>query len=115
AAAAVLVLTKLAPGSTLVWLAMVALVGVWWVSFGQDEKPARLKVPLVVTALCCAVPGLFYQNTGYAQFGFRFSVDYTPYLVAAFAVSGWPLRNRAVQVALALGFIVSFWGAVAFR
>ena len=33
----------------------------------------------------------------------------------AFAVSGWSLKNRAVQAALALGFIVNFWGAVAFR
>lgn len=99
----------------IVWLAVVALFGVWWVGFSQDEKQARLKVPLVVTALCCAVPGLFYQNTGYAQFGFRFSVDYAPYLLAAFAVSGWPLRHRAVQVALGLGFMVNFWGAVGFR
>jgi hypothetical protein len=100
---------------TWVWLAVVVLVGVWWVGFSQDLKPARLKTPLIVTALCCAVPGLFYQNTGYVQFGFRFSLDYTPYLMAAFAVSAWPLRHRAVQAALALGFVVNFWGAIAFR
>jgi hypothetical protein len=128
AAVAVLVLSRLFPEEppgpgqfpignrpALVWLAIVALFGVWWVGFSQDEKPARLKVPLIVTALCCAVPGLFYQNTGYAQFGFRFSLDYTPYLLAAFAVSGWTLKHRAVQVALGVGFLVNFWGAVAFR
>lgn len=128
AACAVLVLSRLFPEeppppgdfpighrSPIVWIAVVALFGVWWVGFSQDQKQARLKVPLVVTALCCAIPGMFYQNTGYAQFGFRFSLDYTPYLLAAFAVSAWPLRNRAVQVALALGFLVNFWGAVGFR
>ncbi|MBL8950462.1 MAG: hypothetical protein JNK82_06775 [Myxococcaceae bacterium] len=128
AAALVLVLSKLFPEerpppgefpighrSMIVWLAVVGLVGVWWVGFSKDEKPSRLKVPLIVTALCCAVPGLFYQNTGYAQFGFRFSVDWAPYFIAAFAVSAWPLKNRAVQAALALGFIMAFWGAIGFR
>ncbi len=127
-ALAVLVLSKIFPEeapppgafpignrSPIVWLAVVALFGVWWVGFSQDPKPARLKVPLIVTALCCAIPGLFYQNTGYAQFGFRFSLDYSPYLFAAFAVSGWSLRHRAVQAALALGFLVAFWGAIGFR
>ena len=49
------------------------------------------------------------------QFGFRFSLDYTPYLLLLFALGGWPLRHRAVVVALVLGGLVNFWGAVAFR
>jgi hypothetical protein len=49
------------------------------------------------------------------QFGFRFSIDYTPYLLLLFAIGGWSLRNRAVQAAVVLGVLVNFWGAVAFR
>ncbi|MCP3101946.1 hypothetical protein LZ198_24060 [Myxococcus sp. K15C18031901] len=75
----------------------------------------RLHWPLWLTVAICALPGLFYQNTGYMQFGFRFSLDYTPYLLLLFAVGGWSLRNRAVMVAIALGVLVNFWGAVAFR
>ncbi|RYZ44807.1 MAG: hypothetical protein EOO72_05395 [Myxococcaceae bacterium] len=75
----------------------------------------RLHWPLWLTVAVCALPGLFYQNTGYMQFGFRFSLDYTPYLLLLFAVGGWSLRNRAVVAALALGVLVNFWGAVAFR
>lgn len=75
----------------------------------------RLHWPLWLTVAVCALPGLFYQNTGYMQFGFRFSLDYTPYLLLLFAIGGWSLRNRYVQVALALGVLVNFWGAVAFR
>ncbi|MBE4747726.1 hypothetical protein G4177_05970 [Corallococcus sp. ZKHCc1 1396] len=75
----------------------------------------RLHWPLWLSVAVCALPGLFYQNTGYMQFGFRFSLDYTPYLLLLFAVGGWSLRNRAVVAALALGVLVNFWGAVAFR
>ncbi|ATB45856.1 hypothetical protein [Corallococcus macrosporus] len=75
----------------------------------------RLHWPAWLTVAVCALPGLFYQNTGYMQFGFRFSLDYTPYLLLLFALGGWSLRNRAVLAAVALGVLVNFWGAVAFR
>lgn len=75
----------------------------------------RMHWPLWLTVAACALPGLVYQNTGYMQFGFRFSLDYTPYLLLLFAVGGWSLRNRAVVAVLALGVLVNFWGAVAFR
>ncbi|OJT18295.1 hypothetical protein BO221_40090 [Archangium sp. Cb G35] len=75
----------------------------------------RLHWPLWLTVAVTALPGLFYQNTGYMQFGFRFSIDYTPYLLLLFAIGGWSLRNRAVQAVVVLGVLVNFWGAVAFR
>jgi hypothetical protein len=75
----------------------------------------RLHWPLWLTVAVTALPGLFYQNTGYMQFGFRFSIDYTPYLLLLFAVGGWSLRQRAVLATVALGVLVNFWGAVAFR
>ncbi len=75
----------------------------------------RLHWPLWLTVAVTALPGLFYQNTGYMQFGFRFSIDYTPYLLLLFAIGGWSLRSRAVQAAVVLGVLVNFWGAVAFR
>jgi hypothetical protein len=75
----------------------------------------RLHWPLWLTVAVTALPGLFYQNTGYMQFGFRFSIDYTPYLLLLFAVGGWSLRNRAVLAVAAFGVLVNFWGAVAFR
>lgn len=77
-------------------------------------KP-RLHWPLWITVAVCALPGLFYQNTGYMQFGFRFSLDYTPYLLLLFAIGGWSLKNRWVIAAVAIGVLVNFWGAVAFH
>jgi hypothetical protein len=79
------------------------------------KRIPRLHWPLWWTVAACALPGLFYQNTGYIQFGFRFSLDYTPYLLLLFAIGGWAIKNRWVLAASALGFVVNFWGAVAFR
>ena len=41
------------------------------------ERP-RLHRALWLTVALVAIPGFFYQNSGYFQFGFRFSLDYTP-------------------------------------
>ncbi|MEN9798568.1 MAG: hypothetical protein RL653_2264 [Pseudomonadota bacterium] len=77
------------------------------------EKP-RLSRALWLTVAATALPGLLYQNNGYMQFGFRFSLDYTPYLVALVALSGWSLRHRAVVALATLGVLVNTWGASAF-
>lgn len=79
------------------------------------KERRRLHWPLWLTVAVCAVPGLFYQNTGYMQFGFRFSLDYTPYLILLFALGGWSLKNRWVIAACALGVLVNLWGALVFR
>ena len=101
--------------STFVWLAFTAAVFVQASLWQSDEQPSRLKVPLALTVAGCALPGLFYQNTGYAQFGFRFSLDYTAYVLLLFAVSSWSLKQPKVAALAALGVLVNFWGAVGFR
>lgn len=87
----------------------------WLIFLLVPKRKSPLQPHLLAAALACALPGLLYQNTGYMQFGFRFSVDYTPYLLLLFATGGWPLRSRWVIAAMALAFAVNFWGAVAFR
>ena len=99
----------------LVWGALLIAVVVQIILWREDTEPARLKVPLALTIAACALPGLCYQNTGYAQFGFRFSLDYTPYLLMLFAVTGWSLKQPKVAALAALGVLVNFWGAVGFR
>lgn len=94
--------------SLLLTLPLIALLLV------PKERP-RLHWPLWITVAVCALPGLFYQNTGYMQFGFRFSLDYTPYLLLLFAIGGWSLKNRWAIAAVALGVLVNFWGAIAFH
>ncbi len=94
--------------------AAVVLVGNAW-KWAHEEQSPRLVVPLLVTLAACAAPGLVYQNTGYAQFGFRFSIDYSPYLFALLAVGRWDFRKPLPLALAALSVMVNFWGAVAFR
>ena len=74
----------------------------------------RLHLPLWLTVAATALPGFFYQNTGYVQFGYRFSLDYTPYLFLLLAVGARPMTWRFWALGLA-GVAVNAWGAIAFR
>lgn len=51
------------------------------------KKLTPLGIALYVTAAAVAIPGLLYQNTGWMQFGYRFSNDYAPILFALLAVN----------------------------
>ncbi len=60
---------------------------------------------MLVTAACVGVPALFYQNTGWMQFGYRFSNDYAVFLFCALALNGrrfgvtfWALTVFAIAV-----------------
>lgn len=60
-----------------------------------------------------AIPTLFYQNTGWAQFGYRFSNDYSVFLFALLALG---TRRVGIGLALALvwALVVNTFGAVTF-
>jgi hypothetical protein len=77
------------------------------------EKP-RLHRPLWLTVAVVAIPGFFYQNSGWFQFGFRFSLDYTPYLILLIALGGHRFTRLFWALALA-GVAVNAWGAAAFN
>jgi hypothetical protein len=87
----------------------------WLVLLAFPRTRPRLHWPVWLTVAVCALPGLFYQNTGYMQFGFRFSLDYTPYLVLLLGLSGWSFRAAGVRALLAASVLVNTWGALAFR
>ena len=87
----------------------------WLVLLAFPRTRPRLHWPVWLTVAVTALPGLFYQNTGYMQFGFRFSLDYTPYLVLLLGLSGWSFRKPLVQVLIAASVVVNTWGALAFK
>ena len=72
-----------------------------------------LRRALWVTVIAAAIPGLLYQNTGWEQFGYRFAMDYLPYLVALLAIGGRPLTTP-VKGAIVFGVLVNLFGAVTF-
>jgi hypothetical protein len=78
-----------------------------------SRRATRLSWLLLVTAVLVALPALFYQNTGWVQFGYRFSNDYAPLLFAALAIAGPSLRG-SFMLASAFAVIVNFFGALTF-
>jgi hypothetical protein len=76
------------------------------------RKNATL-VALYLTILVVALPGLFYQNTGWMQFGYRFSNDYAVFLFAALAIAVG--RVGPLFYAMALwSVVVNSFGALTF-
>ena len=74
---------------------------------------APLGQALWATVFAAAVPGLLYQNTGWEQFGYRFAMDYFPYLVCLLACGGRPLTTK-VKALIVFGVAVNLFGAITF-
>lgn len=90
-----------------------------WVTTPQYLELARLRntppvaLSLGVAAAAIAVIDLLYQNSGWVQFGYRFSNDYAVLLVVLLAVAGRPLR-RGWWAVLALAIAINGFGAATF-
>lgn len=67
----------------------------------------------ILTAASVALPALFYQNTGWIQFGYRFSNDYAVFLFCALALCGRRLGPAFWALTL-LAIGVNAFGAVTF-
>jgi hypothetical protein len=59
-----------------------------WLLWPKSTRPPHHA--LWLTVACVALPTLFYQNSGWLQFGYRFSNDYAVFLFALLAVGGRP-------------------------
>jgi hypothetical protein len=78
--------------------------------------PRRTAAPhlaLWLTVACVAVPTLFYQNTGWLQFGYRFSNDYSVFLFALLATGGYKF-GRLFVAAACWAVLVNAFGAATF-
>ncbi len=82
-----------------------------WLIVARRWSP--LSRALLASAALVALPSLFYQNTGWLQFGYRFSNDYAPLLFAVLSLVGPPLRG-SFMLAAAFSVIVNFFGALTF-
>jgi hypothetical protein len=63
-----------------------------------------------LAALLVALPNLLYYNTGWVQFGYRFSLDYLPFLVVLAALGTRGRIGRLGLVAIAISAIAGYWG-----
>ena len=90
------------------WITTPAYLWLLW--------PRRTAVPqraLWITVACVALPTLFYQNTGWLQFGYRFSNDYAVFLFALLAVGGYRF-GRLFRVCACAAVIINGFGAGTF-
>jgi hypothetical protein len=80
-----------------------------------DDDPQRQALfrHLMWTALAVALPGFFYQNDGWQQFGYRFALDFLPPLLGAFAIAT-PRLTRTHKGLILLGVVVNLFGAITF-
>jgi hypothetical protein len=76
-------------------------------------KRTRTMLALGTAAFVAAVPGLVYMNDGWQQFGFRFSIDYLPYLFLILALGRAAIQGFPVVLGIA-GIVVNAWGASTF-
>jgi hypothetical protein len=68
---------------------------------------------LALAAFFVALPNLFYQNTGWAQFGWRFALDFMPFLFAMLAV-GSRRFTKGFLVLCIYAFLMNALGAITF-
>jgi hypothetical protein len=71
-------------------------------------------VGLWLTVLAVAVPTLFYQNTGWLQFGYRFSNDYAVFLFALLAIGKYRF-GVLFWIAAIWSVLVNGFGAISFN
>lgn len=78
------------------------------------RKPSFLWAAAGIAALGPCVMNLLYQNSGWAQFGYRFSNDYAIFLFVLLAIS-IPKLTRVFWVAAAWAVAINAFGAVSFE
>jgi hypothetical protein len=94
-------------GLGLPWTTPALLLVLWPKRWGAFDRN------LAITAFVISILDLFYQNTGWAQFGYRFGLDFLPYLLVLLAVGGRPFDRKFLAL-LAIGILVNALGAVTF-
>jgi len=90
------------------WLTTPALLLLLW-----PRQRGPLHRALLLTAALVALPSLLYMNSGWFQFGYRFSLDYVVFLVMLLAIGGRPL-TRTVKGLIIAGIVINAFGAATF-
>jgi len=90
------------------WFTTPALLWILW-----PKKATREYLWIAATAALVALPSLLYQNSGWVQFGYRFSLDFAPLLLLLLALGGRRF-GRLFVAAVVFGVAVNLFGALTF-
>jgi hypothetical protein len=77
----------------------------------QERSP--LTKALWLTILATALPNLLYQNSGYVQWGYRFSLDFMIYFMVLLAVGNRPL-TKLFRALVVVAFAINLFLAIGF-
>jgi hypothetical protein len=89
------------------WLTSPFLLWALW-----PERTNAIFWLAMLCALAIAMPNLLYQNTGWLQFGYRFSNDFAPFLFIAIAAGC--RSTRAFWLLACVAVAVNLFGALTF-
>jgi hypothetical protein len=84
----------------------------FWLLWPRVKGP--LHFALWATVVPIALQDLLYQNSGWVQFGYRFSNDYAPYLFVLLAIGARPLSTM-FKGAAAWALALNTFGAISFQ
>jgi hypothetical protein len=79
----------------------------------MPQERNHLTRPLWLTIAAVAIPSLLYQNSGYIQFGYRFSLDYMVYFVVLLAI-GNRRFTRLFKGLVVVAFGINLFLAITF-
>lgn len=91
-----------------IWFTSPFLLLVLW-----PRRTPPLHRALWLTTALVALPTLLYQNSGWFQFGYRFSLDYAALLILLLAIGDRPLR-RGFKALVILAIAINLFGALTF-
>lgn len=90
------------------WITTPILLTLLW-----PRAKNALYRPLWLTTALVAIPSFMYMNSGWVQFGYRFSLDYMVFLTMLIAIGARPLTSFA-KALIVLGIVVNLFGAFTF-
>jgi hypothetical protein len=79
----------------------------------MPQEPSPLTKPLWITIAVAALPPLLYQNSGYIQYGYRFSLDFMIYFMVLLAIGNRPLTRR-FRALVVVAFAINLFLAIIF-
>lgn len=90
------------------WVTTPQLLLVLW-----PKRSSFTMLGLGAAAACVALANLLYQNSGWIQFGYRFSLDYSVLLFALLALGGRRFGRRFIALT-AVAIAINTFGAITF-
>jgi hypothetical protein len=97
-----------------IWLTTPAYLYLLWPKAREGAQNRWLHRAAWATIAAIATSHLFYQNTGWEQFGYRFQMDYLPFLLVLLA-QGRDRLSWLFKVAIIWGIAANAFGAVTFK